>query len=90
MAKMVASDTVANLHTVRGADTAALRGRVRGAAANQVRQQLEQVSGVAKLFAGMPRWASCFEVDSLRRKRRPDVARACAIRLESERNEVCG
>jgi len=79
--RIVASDSVANLHGRRGTGEA-VRVSVSGAPANQIRQRLEQVSGVARVVAVDLGNASrdgleLFDVTSLENIAiRPEIARA--------------
>jgi ABC-2 type transport system ATP-binding protein len=75
--EIVASDTVANLHNRRRA-TESVRIGVSGAPANQIRQRLEQVSGVASVVSQDSRdGLETFEVHSLENFFvRPELARA--------------
>ncbi len=80
--EIVASDSVANLHHRRRA-TESVRVEVAGAPANQVRQRLEQVAGVASVEGvDLPNSAGndglvSFEVHSLENYSvRPELARA--------------
>ena len=75
--EIVASDTVANLHN-RRRGTESVRIEVAGAPANQVRQRLEQVPGVASVVAYESReGVEAFEVHSLENfLLRPELARA--------------
>jgi ABC-2 type transport system ATP-binding protein len=75
--EIVASDTVANLHNRRSA-TEWVRVEVAGAPANQVKQRLEQVPGVASVEARDSKdTLAAFEVHSLENYSvRPELARA--------------
>jgi ABC-2 type transport system ATP-binding protein len=75
--EIVASDTVANLLNRRGT-AEAVRIVVAGAPANQVRQKLEQVTGVASVVSGDSRdGLEVFDVRSLENYSvRPELARA--------------
>jgi ABC-2 type transport system ATP-binding protein len=75
--EIVASDTVANLHTRRGTGES-VRVAVAGAPGNQIRQKLEQVTGVARVVAADSRdGLELFEVHSLENYAiRPELARA--------------
>ncbi len=75
--EIVASDTVANLHS-RRSGSEIVRVEVAGAPGNQVRQRLEQVAGVASVTSRDAREGLvAFEVQSLEnRSVRPDLARA--------------
>jgi ABC-2 type transport system ATP-binding protein len=80
--EIVASDTVANLHSRRGAGES-VRIEVAGAPASQVRQRLEQVSGVASVVSidratnDLREGLEVFEVHSLdNHSVRPELARA--------------
>ena len=75
--EIVASDTVANLHNRRRA-TESVRIQVSGAPANQIRQRLEQVTGVASVESKDSRdGLEAFEVHSLENYSvRPELARA--------------
>jgi ABC-2 type transport system ATP-binding protein len=75
--EIVAVDSVANLHhRRRGGEMVAIQ--VKGASAQEVRQRLEQVSGVARVIASdAPAGAVGFEIESLEQYAvRPDLARA--------------
>jgi ABC-2 type transport system ATP-binding protein len=75
--EIVASDTVANLHNRRGT-AEAVHIEVAGAPASQIRQRLEQVSGVASVTSRDTRnEAQAFEVRGLENTSiRPELARA--------------
>jgi len=75
--EIVASDTVANLHNRRGT-AESVRIEVAGAPANQIRQRLEQVAGVASVASRDTRnGAEVFEVRGLENASiRPELARA--------------
>jgi ABC-2 type transport system ATP-binding protein len=75
--EIVVSDTVENLHRRRSAAESVLLG-VAGAPAPQVRQKLEQVSGVASVITRDTRdGANLFEVQALENFAiRPELARA--------------
>ncbi len=75
--KVVAKDTVANLtNRLRGSEAIAVE--VEGAAAGEVQQKLEQISGVSRVVPKQAADSRCiFEVESLHgRSVRADVARA--------------
>jgi ABC-2 type transport system ATP-binding protein len=77
--KLVATDTVDNLtNRLRGAEAVAVEVEAAGAGDGQVRQRLEQVSGVSKVVPKEARNGRLrFEVESLQgRHIRPDLARA--------------
>ena len=75
--QIVASDTVANLHTRRGASESVFV-EVAGAPANQIKQALEKISGVASVESHDAKdGLAAFAVHSLEnRSIRPDLARA--------------
>jgi ABC-2 type transport system ATP-binding protein len=75
--EIVASDTVANLHTRRGGAESVLV-EVSGAPVNQVKQALEKIAGVASVESHDAKdGLAAFAVHSLEnRSIRPDVARA--------------
>ena len=74
--QIVASDTVANLHT-RGKASESIRIEVSGASAAQVKQAIERVAGVASVESRESRdGLEAFEVRSLEnRNLRPELAR---------------
>jgi len=75
--QIVASDTVANLHHRKGASEQVLV-EVSGGPANQIKQALERVAGVASVQSGEGKdGLAAFEVRSLENHAiRPDLARA--------------